>query len=68
MSWKHYAYAMLVVNFLGLIVVYGLLRLQDFLPLNPQSMAGDARPTWRSTRPSALPPTPTGRATAAKRR
>ena len=40
MAWKHYAYAVLAVNFLGLLVVYGLLRLQDFLPLNPQDMAG----------------------------
>ena len=40
MSWKHYAYAVLAVNFLGLIVVYGLLRLQYYLPLNPQGMAG----------------------------
>jgi len=40
MSWKHYAYAVLAVNFLGLVVVYGLLRLQGYLPLNPQHMAG----------------------------
>ena len=40
MSWKHYAYAVLAVNFLGLVIVYGLLRLQYYLPLNPQDMAG----------------------------
>jgi len=40
MSWKHYAYAALTVNFLGLLVVYGLLRLQNHLPLNPQDMPG----------------------------
>jgi potassium-transporting ATPase potassium-binding subunit len=40
MSWKHYAYAALAVNFLGLVIVYGLLRLQYYLPLNPQGMAG----------------------------
>ena len=38
MTWKHYAFAVLAVNFLGLIVVYGLLRFQDVLPLNPQKM------------------------------
>ena len=40
MSWKHYVYSVLAVNFLGLIVVYGLLRLQYYLPLNPQAMPG----------------------------
>ncbi len=40
MSWQHYTYAVLAVNFLGLIVVYALLRLQYYLPLNPQHMAG----------------------------
>jgi K+-transporting ATPase ATPase A chain len=40
MSWKHYTYAVLAVNFLGLLIVYGLLRLQYYLPLNPQGMAG----------------------------
>jgi K+-transporting ATPase ATPase A chain len=40
MSWKHYTYAVLAVNFLGLVVVYALLRLQYYLPLNPQGMAG----------------------------
>jgi K+-transporting ATPase ATPase A chain len=36
MNWKVYAIAMLLFNVLGLIVVYGLQRLQGFLPLNPQ--------------------------------
>lgn len=40
MSWKLYAYAVLTVNFLGLLIVYGLLRLQYYLPLNPEGMAG----------------------------
>lgn len=40
MSWKHSAYAVLMVNFLGLLFVYGLLRLQYYLPLNPQDMVG----------------------------
>ena len=36
MDWKHNALAMLVFNFLGFIIVYGLQRLQQFLPLNTQ--------------------------------
>jgi K+-transporting ATPase ATPase A chain len=36
MSWKSYAIAMLVFNFVGLFVVYDLQRLQGWLPLNPQ--------------------------------
>ncbi len=37
MNWKVYAFAMLLFNGLGLLVVYGLQRLQGFLPLNPQA-------------------------------
>ena len=36
MSWKYYALAMLLFNFAGLLVLYGLQRLQAWLPLNPQ--------------------------------
>jgi len=38
MGWKAYAVAMLLFNLLGLLVVYGLQRLQHLLPLNPQEM------------------------------
>ena len=31
MSWKHYTYAVLAVNFIGLVLVYGMMRLQDHL-------------------------------------
>jgi K+-transporting ATPase ATPase A chain len=37
MSWKHYALAVLLFNALGAIVVYGFLRLQQWLPANPQA-------------------------------
>jgi potassium-transporting ATPase potassium-binding subunit len=37
MNWKVYALAVMLFNGLGLIAVYGLQRLQAFLPLNPQS-------------------------------
>lgn len=38
MSWSTYAAALLLFNFLGVVVVYGLQRLQPFLPLNPQDL------------------------------
>ena len=37
MSWREYAGAVLLFNFLGLLVVYVLQRAQAWLPLNPQS-------------------------------
>src|SRR5262249_3802683 len=43
MRWRQYAVAVLVFNGVGLFAVYALLRLQAFLPLNPQSFAS-ARP------------------------
>src|SRR3990172_194514 len=36
MSWKTYAIAMLLFNALGIILLFGLQRLQVFLPLNSQ--------------------------------
>jgi K+-transporting ATPase ATPase A chain len=36
MGWKRYALAMLAFQFLGLLAVYALQRLQGWLPLNPQ--------------------------------
>jgi K+-transporting ATPase ATPase A chain len=39
MDWKENAAAMLLFNFAGLLVVYLIQRIQQFLPLNPQSMA-----------------------------
>lgn len=38
MDWKTYALAMLVGNMIGMLLLYGLLRLQGFLPLNPQKL------------------------------
>ena len=40
MGWRQYAIALVVFNFLGVLAVYGLQRLQGVLPLNPQGMAG----------------------------
>jgi K+-transporting ATPase ATPase A chain len=38
MSWAQYAVALLVFNVIGTVIVYGLQRLQAWLPLNPQKM------------------------------
>ncbi len=38
MDWKTYAIAMLAFNFIGLLFLYLLLRLQNLLPLNPQDL------------------------------
>ena len=35
MTWKTYAFAMMAFNVIGLLAVYFLQRLQQFLPLNP---------------------------------
>ncbi len=37
-NWKDYAKAMLLFNGLGILFVYGLQRLQPFLPLNPMHL------------------------------
>jgi len=39
MGWKRYALAMLLFNVLGVLVVYLLQRVQQWLPLNPQHFA-----------------------------
>jgi potassium-transporting ATPase potassium-binding subunit len=38
MDWKQYTWALLVFNALGLLFLFGLLRLQHLLPLNPQGL------------------------------
>ncbi len=42
MNWKTYAVAMLLFNAAGLLLLYGLQRLQGYLPLNPQGFVGVA--------------------------
>ena len=39
MHWKRYAVYLLLFNFIGVLAVYALQRLQAVLPLNPQGMA-----------------------------
>ena len=38
-DWKQYTLAMLTFNVVTMLLTYGLLRLQDRLPLNPQGLA-----------------------------
>jgi K+-transporting ATPase ATPase A chain len=38
MSWKRYAWATIMFNMLGLVVVYLLQRMQHILPANPQNL------------------------------
>jgi K+-transporting ATPase ATPase A chain len=38
MGWKPYAVAMLLFNLAGLVILYGLQRLQGILPLNPMGL------------------------------
>lgn len=40
MNWKKYALSMLLFNLLGIIVLFLILVLQGWLPLNPQGFAG----------------------------
>lgn len=40
MGWLQYTLALLLFNGLGVVAVYALQRLQPWLPLNPQAMAG----------------------------
>lgn len=39
-TWKAYALALITFNAVGVVFVYGLQRLQGWLPLNPEGMAG----------------------------
>ena len=40
MNWKQYASAMLIFNGLGLVVLFSILMLQEYLPLNPGKFPG----------------------------
>src|SRR6266496_4015131 len=39
-DWKQYTLAMLLFSLVGCLFTYAILRLQYFLPLNPQKLAG----------------------------
>lgn len=40
MGWKGYAFALLMLNALHFVLLYAMLRLQFYLPFNPQAMVG----------------------------
>ncbi|MGB7539015.1 MAG: potassium-transporting ATPase subunit KdpA [Anaerolineales bacterium] len=49
MNWKVYAIGVMLFNGLGLLAVYGLQRLQGYLPLNPQGFgAVPPDPSWNT--------------------
>jgi len=39
-DWRQYTLAMLAFNAVGFLLLYGLMRLQGFLPVNPQGFGG----------------------------
>ncbi len=40
MSWKRYAYALIIFNIIGITFLFVLQLIQNFLPLNPAQMSG----------------------------
>jgi potassium-transporting ATPase potassium-binding subunit len=40
MNWKRYAYALLIFNLIGIVFLFVLQLIQNFLPLNPADMPG----------------------------
>jgi K+-transporting ATPase ATPase A chain len=65
--WLTYAVAMLLFHVGGFLIIYGLMRLQALLPLNPAEQSAVA-PIFPSTRQSPSSPIPTGRTTAVRAR
>ena len=57
MGWKTYAAAMLTFNFVGLLVVYLLQRVQGILPLNPQGFGAVSADSAFNTAAPAAPRT-----------
>ncbi|SFT50044.1 K+-transporting ATPase ATPase A chain [Kosakonia arachidis] len=40
MNWRHYLFAILWLNILGIVLLFALLMLQGILPMNPQNLPG----------------------------
>jgi len=40
MGWRGYAIGLLIINLLHFVLLYAMLRLQDYLPFNPQGLPG----------------------------
>jgi K+-transporting ATPase ATPase A chain len=49
MAWSEYAIALMLFNILGAVLIYGLMRLQAFLPLNPQALPAASADTAFNT-------------------
>jgi K+-transporting ATPase ATPase A chain len=49
MAWSEYAIALMLFNILGAVLIYGLMRLQAFLPLNPQTLPAASADTAFNT-------------------
>ena len=62
-TWVEYTVSMLLFSVVGMVLLYAIERLQDFLPLNPQRLRRGANQVWHSTPRPASRPTPTGRRT-----
>ncbi len=60
MRWTEYAYAMLLFSGATMLLLYGIERVQQWLPLNPQSSVPSPR-HWLLTRRRLSQLTPTGR-------
>jgi len=59
MNWREYAFAMLGFSAAGMLLTYGIERLQASCP-GTRSIWPPLDPTWHGTRPPVLPPIPTG--------
>ena len=64
-GWLGYTLAMLAFSVAGFVVLYAIMRLQAYLPVNPQGFSNVA--SAPSIPPRASSPTPTGRTIPAKR-
>ena len=68
MDWKAYTFHMLATNLVMALIIFLILSFQDYLPLNQLGTSRGWSQCKRSIRRSVSSPTPTGRATAARRR
>ena len=67
MRWTEYAVSMLLFSGVAMLVVYLIQRLQQFLPWNPQHLAGGG-PDLAFNTAASLPPTPIGKTMWARAR
>jgi K+-transporting ATPase ATPase A chain len=65
MNWREYAFAMLGFSAAGMLLTYGIERLQAICP-GTRKASPPSDPIWPGTPPPASPPTPTGSSTRPK--